>query len=1512
MEYRLSIHGQNFYKEIELTKDWPKGLYIGTTKECQMRFFRESFAIEFVIHVVSENGQWMAKSDETVYLRKQDNTKDTMQYLMPRDKISVCDASSDAELFTLEFSIAFLNKTNDFDRIISCYDCVEFTVGGVQGCTVRIADPVVSGDYIKITKEDTGWYVDAQNARYGILLNGFPGRTTRTQLQEGDIITLNGFSFYWRKKNLYTSTETELSTQLPTRQKFWQKNHLQYPRFVRSTRQQFVIPKEKVDILSPKSKPEEPKKNLVVTLVPMLVSMGMMVMMRMTMGGNILFAVMCVGMSAVSIVMGVVNYKNEGSQYRKNLVKRENDYNRYIAEQEQKIQELRTKERIISSQKYPSLEEQLGYVEDFDARLFEKQKNHEDYLFVRLGEGTVPSQCEIGYRRQEYREIDDPLMDYPEKIHDKYVDIENMPVTLDLASANVLGFLGDRTHLYQMTKNLILQFCIEHYYQDVKLYLLMGKEDKQYFEWARWFRNLREENGMRNFGYDENSSKILLERLYAQLSEREKMKESDIRKLPTNIVLIYRSELLGEHPVSNYLEEASKLGFVFLFFEEFAEKLNPYCSKRIFLHANDFTGYIQDVNDGEQIQHFRYSHVPVEKAAEIARKMACVYVDEVSLEASLTKNITLYQLLGIMNVYDLNLAQRWAQSKIYDSMAAPLGVKSGDEIVYLDLHEKYHGPHGLVAGTTGSGKSEILQSYILSMATLFHPYEVGFIIIDFKGGGMVNQFRNLPHLNGAITNIDGKEIDRSLSSIKAELRKRQRLFAEYEVNHINDYIRLYKEGVTPQPLPHLILIVDEFAELKSEQPEFMKELISAARIGRSLGVHLILATQKPSGVVNDQIWSNSKFKLCLKVQNQSDSNEVLKSPLAAEIREPGRAYLQVGNNEIFQLFQSAYSGAPVPNGAMGEKKRFKISKVAMDGTREVIYEQKPTEEKGGDTQLDAIVDYVEEYCKNSYIERLPDICLPPLAEVIPYPSEMPVAEDADICVPIGRYDDPENQYQGVMNYDIANINTMIIGASATGKTNLLQTIIRQVCSRFTPKELNIYIMDFGNMYLKNFETLCHVGGVVTLSEEEKLKNLFKLLQEEIQNRKAKFLEMGISSYAAYSEAGYHGFPRILVLLDNFTAFKEIYADMHEENLVYVAREGVACGITIVLTNSQTSGLGYKHMSNFAGRIAFHCNDSTEYNSLLERCRMQPTNISGRALCKVDKEIFEVQTYLAFEGEREIERSGAIREFVEKINSLYMHEKARKIPEIPKVLPYSYFQNDSSYKKQRHVYPIGLDYASVDTVLLDFKQMNELCVVGSKSVNRVNALMTILRVIHQEQNTEDVKVYVIDNVERPLMRKAEEIGAVQYTIDYRAIEEVILTVLEEMKQRYETSIGKGMECIAKLPLYMVIVNNKDVIEYISATKNLLESYNLLTKQYKAMGVCFVYSDIEDAAVAYSAPELLKRFKENKKALITTESLKEYKFSEVPSATIRNMKELSQGDAYLLNGTLIQRVKLVDAD
>ena len=174
---------------------------------------------------------------------------------------------------------------------------------------------------------------------------------------------------------------------------------------------------------------------------------------------------------------------------------------------------------------------------------------------------------------------------------------------------------------------------------------------------------------------------------------------------------------------------------------------------------------------------------------------------------------------------------------------------------------------------------------------------------------MANLFDRLPHMIGQISNLSGNQVKRAMVSIKSENKRRQRIFNEHGVNNINMYTRLYKNNEAKIPVPHMFIIIDEFAELKREEPDFMRELISVAQVGRSLGVHLILATQKPSGTVDDNIWSNSKFRLCLRVQDRQDSNDMLHRPDAAYITQAGRCYMQVGNDELFELFQSGFSGA---------------------------------------------------------------------------------------------------------------------------------------------------------------------------------------------------------------------------------------------------------------------------------------------------------------------------------------------------------------------------------------------------------------------------------------------------------------------------------------------------------------------------------------------------------------------------------------------------------------------------
>ena len=339
-----------------------------------------------------------------------------------------------------------------------------------------------------------------------------------------------------------------------------------------------------------------------------------------------------------------------------------------------------------------------------------------------------------------------------------------------------------------------------------------------------------------------------------------------------------------------------------------AEDLPNSCDF-IIENGNRFSGMYSMAPTGEMPQKIQFDYVAPQDAEQFARRISGTRVPEFQSGGDLPDSLTFFEMLGISRKEELNVLDNWKKNRTYQTMQAMVGWKMGGQPCYLNIHEKHHGPHGLIAGTTGSGKSETLQTYILSLAVNYSPRDVGFFLIDYKGGGMANLFGKLPHVLGTISNLSGSQIRRAMVSIKSENLRRQRIFNEFGVNHIDAYTKLVKSGEARLPIPHLFIVIDEFAELKKNQQEFMQELISVAQVGRSLGVHLILATQKPFGTVDDNIVANTKFRLCLRVADKRDSHEMLNRPDAAYLTQAGRCYLQVGNDEIYELFQSGWSGA---------------------------------------------------------------------------------------------------------------------------------------------------------------------------------------------------------------------------------------------------------------------------------------------------------------------------------------------------------------------------------------------------------------------------------------------------------------------------------------------------------------------------------------------------------------------------------------------------------------------------
>ncbi len=1490
--YKIIISNRNLYKEVELPVSVSE-YKVGTEIECDYRLYKELFFEAICLTFINNNGKWSMMCSDNLYITTGDTKRLLTVELKHGDYCEVIYQDTNTAVFHVEFSIAFDHKHLDYRRKIDTSGMNHITIGSSSDCNIIIKDELVQNEKIVLNRDGDGYIANIISSIYGINHNGNK-MVENEKIVFGDFISISNFSFCIRSNSIWTEISPKYEIVGMKYTDYEMKNH--YPKFVRNTRVKHVLSEEQIEVLDPPEKPQKPKTNIVTTLLSslsMLVVSGVMAYM----GGTtmIIFSGVSAVMAVITSVVGIFQGKKE---YRVLLNERSEKYKKYIDTKRLEIENIRQEELTELYKIYYVMDVNIKHFSEFAGDLFDRIHGDDDFLHVCLGKGDIEAKRKINYKKKEKLEIEDELSKIPEKLYEDYRLINNAPVCCDFNKSNAVGIIGKKDFCYDILKTIVVDICARHFYSDVKFVFIVNESNQQAIERFRMLPYVNnEELNRRNIVCDEESKKIIFEYFYGILSERERKKSYDIN------YVIFLYDLCGfmSHPISRYIEKGTELGVTFVFFAPNREEIPKGCSYLIEYVENDIARLVE-VDDAAKTIEFQYEKISDKTVDSIVKMLSPVHVEEVSLEGSLTKNINLFKLLNILDVEDLNLKKRWAESMVYKSMSVPLGVsKTG--IVYLDLHDKAHGPHGLVAGTTGSGKSEILQSYILSVATFFHPYEIAFLIIDFKGGGMVNQFRELPHLLGAITNIDGKEIDRSLKSIKAELQKRQRLFAEAGVNHIDKYIKKYKSHEVETALPHLIIIVDEFAELKAEQPEFMKELISAARIGRSLGVHLILATQKPAGQVDDQIWSNSRFKLCLKVQGPEDSNEVLKSPLAAEIKEPGRAYLQVGNNEIFELFQSAYSGASEKN-VDDEVKEYKLWKVDLSGKRNVIYEQKKKkEENGGRNQLEAIVDYVNTYCEKNSIQKLPNICMEALKSCITF--EEKECDSSQKMIEIGIYDDPDNQYQGKMFLDIENKHTFVVGSAQYGKTNLLQLIIREIALKKSVTEANIYILDFGSMVLKNFEKLHHVGGVICSSEDEKLKNFIKLLAEEVTMRKERLVAVGVSSFNAYCDAGYTDLPHIYVLIDNMTALMELYL-AEDDSFLAIIRESLAVGISCIVVNAQTSGIGYRYLSNFANKIALYNNDSNEYGNIFDHVMLKPEDIPGRCVMEYEKVQLECQIYLAFEGEKEIDRVSEIREFIDRMNKMNPDNFAKQIPYIPAIL------QDEQMEQQFHAFmnqyriPIGLTYSGVEPYYINLASIGALGICGKEKRGHFNFISNLLISLEEQKEKAPVKVCIYDDVSRKY-KAFQNLNIVEkYTIDTTSIIDVLAEWHRIAEERYQNMIlEKESE---ERELLLLIIQNNDVAKRIYEDMDAMNQYIDLIDRFKGLNIGIIFSNFNNASVSYDAPEPLRRIKQDRH-LLYFDDLDNLKVFDIAYDDIKaNRKKVQNGDAYYIDDDMVIKLKL----
>lgn len=1287
---------------------------------------------------------------------------DRKRILQSGDYIRVSGKGISLAMLVLEYNSCSLSS-----KMYELNNGATYFIGRSKDMNIVVnSSASVSRKHASIRTDASGnAYVDDISGKTGIYVNG--RKVTTSQLKKGDHIFIMGTSLVYYDEMLIIPSNVSVNGMNVKEQvqSIVPSDDIETSLYVRTPRIQKTLDNEAIEIDHPTPAQKQKELPFILTAGPsitmtfaMLASLGVTISRVLGSESKDYASIIPSAIMALSMLLGALLWPKLSRSYNKRLTEaneqfRQKKYREYLNEKEQEISHSYERNtRIWNKSLYPNCLELIDNISSQNRHLWERTNKDEDFLGVRLGTGQKPFEVDVAIKKKGFELEDDFLKNEAYELAEKYKEMRNVPITLSLMEHKVVGVVGD----YELiAKNIITNLVSLYSPDEVKILLIYN----QYQEKA-----LSVFNDLPHMWSSDKTSRYVAtseaeaHTLFAELDEKiqareETLDKADIRT-PFFVILSFDQTIIDSVPFKKTMVNGeNSVGVSSVFFGEQFNQIPKECE--VIIQRNDETCgvYIKNENENRFVL-FTPDNLTDSDIAKLVKGLSGIRVKKEKIASNVPERISFLDVYQVGNVESLNIASHWNANNSNKTLAAPIGVMAGGDLFYLDIHEKYHGCHGLVAGTTGSGKSEFLQAYILSMMINYSPNEVAFVLVDFKGGDMARPFLSSPHLAATISNLSGNTLYRALVSLEAEVKNRQRIFNEsastlgIDKIDINSYHRYYKEKRLTEPLSHLVIVIDEFAQLKTQHPEFLAKLIDVAQVGRSLGIHLILATQKPSGVVDPQIWSNSRFKVCLKVMDKQDSSDMINKPVAAMIKTPGRAYVQVGYDEIFELIQSGYSGAEyIPQDSFVNEDSITVSMVNWPG--EQIREAKDIArgEKTDLTQLEAVIKMITTLGTELQVKSK-KLWLEPLAEELRLESLSLNDETESFgVITCGVMDLPHIQKQ--VNYTIDFIkdgHLAIYGSSGTGKSTLVQTIFYAMAQKNDPSKFNSFIIDFNGGSLIALSKMPHCARYVTDESESKVNEVLSTIGQIITDRRAKFVEASCANYESYLETGGQDMPIILAVIDNYASFREKMYKC-EDLLVQHIAAARACGIYFIITGSSKGAIYYKVTDHISNKVVFNMIDTGSYRDILNvHIPVFPENIKGRALIVNEKVVAEMQVAVPFDSGSEANRMQQVNEYYASLREKYGDLEPYSTPTQDEFIYYEEEAYEPIYQKQEMKRYHGSDDSNSIMIGTDIKtgEKIDFSLDSQKKMfiaNQLNNINIILMICNQVVNRgENLKVY----------------------------------------------------------------------------------------------------------------------------------------------------------------------------
>ncbi len=1209
-------------------------------------------------------------------------------------------------------------------------------------------------------------------------------------------------------------------------------------------------------------------------LLPMLGMGGSVVFFFMT--PNPIMRIMGMIMIASTVAMAVAMMIRFRRGTQGQLADMRRDYLKYLTQTRRAVLRTARGQRDAQFYLHPAPDQLWALVAE-GSRVWERRVGDADFAHVRIGLGSQELATPlVAPDTAPVDELEPLTAGAMQQFLTTHGTLDGLPMAVSLRAFYHLTISGEAQSVRSTARAMVGALTSLHSPEDLAVAVATGRDAAAHWEWTKWLPHVQVPHSADGAGSRRlitTDTAELEEMLAGRLEGRPRFQPGGQPLLDQpHVVVVLDGQSVS--PVSALAAAEGLQGVTVV-------EVVPG-------EVTGGRGGLSVVVDPKSLQlesgqGLVYDGVPdllgYEAAEALARQLAPLHMasggDD---DEPLLANLEFTDLLNLGDAASVDVSRTWRARSQAERLRVPIGVGEDGSPVMLDLKEAAQegmGPHGLCVGATGSGKSELLRTLVLGLAVTHTSETLNFVLADFKGGATFAGMAQMPHVAAVITNLadDLTLVDRMGDSISGELNRRQEMLRDAgNYANIHDYEKARAAGAPLQPIPSLVLVIDEFSELLTAKPDFIEMFVQIGRIGRSLGVHLLLASQRLEEGRLRGLETYLSYRIGLRTFSAGESRAALGVPDAYHLPNvPGSGYLKYGTDEMVR-FKAAYvsgvyrSGAEpsVSSGPLPVDRRPVLFTAAPVPVRYVrpspqstgsVPEARASEDDAlADTVLDVIVRRLEGRGASAHQVWLPPLDNPPsLDELLPglAPVEgrgltQPGFEGAGrLVVPLGVVDKPYEQRRDTLYRDFSGAagHMQITGGPQSGKSTLLRTLIAGFALTHTPEEVQFYGLDFGGGGMASVSGLPHVGGIASRLDPERVRRTVSEVYGILSRREEYFRSAGIDSIATFRRMRARGeiavadqpWGDVFLIIDGWGNFRTEYEGL-EPAAVEVAARGLGYGIHLIVTASRSMEVRANLKDHLMNRLELRLGDVMDSELDRKAAVNVPPGVPGRGL--TPEKLHFMAAVPRIDGiNSDSDLSEATAAMNQEVARHWTAAPAPAVRLLPRALPVH--ELPAGYAQPERGIAFGIDENNLEPVFLDFERDPFFLVFGESESGKSNLLRLIIKQLTERYEGNACKFFIIDN-RRALLDVTPATHLAEYVPMSNNMEHHVDAMYDLMKRRTPSPDVTARELRDRSwwsgPMVFVVVDDYDLVS--TSSGNPLAKLTEMLPFARDVGVRFI--------------------------------------------------------------------------